>query len=173
VQASITSKYTPFAATYPLFPKPNPPAANPTETANRCNAKRTSFAPAVVPNKPASPDINKKPKVVESAGINKKNMGIFYLKNPEASGSDVFPRDMECKVCVDYTCRGRECTREACPFKHPRNPRDMDKNAVIAIGRNFAKTKKGWLSEYHFRHETSLPADVLAMMGNAQGPKQQ
>jgi hypothetical protein len=49
----------------------------------------------------------------------------------------------------------------------------MDKNAVIAIGRNFAKTKKGWLSEYHFRHETSLPEGVLAMMGNAQGPKQQ
>jgi hypothetical protein len=98
-------------------------------------------------------------------------MGIFYLQNPEASAADVFPRDMECKVCPDYTCRGRECTREPCLFKHPRNAREMDKNSVIAIARNFAKTKKGWLSEYHFRHETTLPADVLALMGNAQGPK--
>jgi hypothetical protein len=49
----------------------------------------------------------------------------------------------------------------------------MNKNSVIAIGRNFSKTKKGWLSDYHFRNETSLPADVLAMMGNSQVPKQQ
>jgi hypothetical protein len=173
VQASITSKYSPFAATYPIWPKPNPTAATPTETTNRRDAKRANgaIAPAGVPNKTASPDASKKPKVVEAAGANKKHMGIFYLQNPEASVADIFPRDMECKVCPDYTCRGRECTREACTFKHPRNARDMDNTSVIAIGRHFAKTKKGWLSEYHFRHETALPADVLAMMGNAQGPK--
>jgi hypothetical protein len=173
VQASITSKYSPFAATYPIWPKPNPSAATPSDTTNRRDAKRTnvSVTPAAVPPKTASPDASKKPKVAEAAGISRKSMGIFYLQNPEASGADVFPRDMECKICPDYTCRGRECTRDPCPFKHPRNAREMDKTSVIAIGRNFAKTKKGWLSEYHFRHETSLPADVLAMMGNHLGPK--
>jgi hypothetical protein len=105
VQASVTSKYSPFAATYPLFPKPNTPAANPAETANSRDAKRTSVTPAVVTNKTASPDNNKKAKVVESTGRDRKNMGIFYLKNPKASGADVFPQDMECGVCVDYTCK--------------------------------------------------------------------
>jgi hypothetical protein len=111
--------------------------------------------------------------VIESSGKDRKSMGIFYLRNAEASGGDIFPRDMEEKICVDFTCKGKECTRVNCPFKHPINPRDMDKCSVIAIGRNFSKTKKGWLSDYHFRNETTLPADVLAMMGNLQGPKQQ
>jgi hypothetical protein len=56
------------------------------------------------------------------------------------------------------------------PFKHPVNPRNMDKFSVIAIARNFSKMKKGWLSDYHFREETTLPADVPAMMGGSQGP---
>ena len=124
-------------------------------------------------NKNANVEKNKKVKVVETRGPDKKNMGMFFLRNAEIRGGDVFPRDMEERICVDFTCKGKECTRENCPFKHPRNPRDMDKCTVIAIARNFSKTKKGWLSDYHFRNETSLPADVLAMMGNLQGPKQQ
>jgi hypothetical protein len=173
VLSSITAKYSPFATTHPISPKPNPTATNPAETTNRRDAKRTNatITPAVIPNKPAPPDTSKKPKVAEAPGSNRKSLGMFYLHNPEAGGSDLFPQNMECKVCVDYTCKGRECTREACPFKHPRNARELDTSAAIAIGRNFAKTKKGWLSEYHFRHETALPADVQAMMGNAQGPK--
>ncbi len=73
-------------------------------------------------------------------------MGMFYLKRIESRATDVFLRDLAKKICVDFTCKGRECTREFCSFIHPHNPRDMDKNLVIAIGRNFATTKKGWLS---------------------------
>ena len=86
---------------------------------------------------------------------------------------DIFPQDMAEIICADFTCKGGDCTREPCSFKHLRNPRDMDKVTVEAIARNFATTKKGWLSNYHFRNETSLPADVLAMMGGLQGPNQQ
>jgi len=49
----------------------------------------------------------------------------------------------------------------------------MDKNLVIAIGLNFATTKKGWLSAYHFCDETTLPEDVKAMMIGSKGPTQQ
>jgi len=49
----------------------------------------------------------------------------------------------------------------------------MDKATVKAIARNFATAKKGWLSDYHFRNETTLPADVKAMIGGLQGPTQQ
>ena len=48
----------------------------------------------------------------------------------------------------------------------------MDKATVEAIARNFANTKKGWLSDYHFRNETALPADGKAMIGGSQGPTQ-
>ena len=80
--------------------------------------------------------------MVETCGADRKNMGMFYLRNAEARGGDVFPQDMEEKICVDFTCKGKECTRENCPFKHPCNPRDMDKVTVVSIARNFSKTKK-------------------------------
>ena len=38
VQATVTSKYCPMAATYPLFPKPTTPAVNPPDTATRRDA---------------------------------------------------------------------------------------------------------------------------------------
>ena len=42
VQASIATKYSPLAANYPIFPKPNTPAANPPDTATRRDAKYTT-----------------------------------------------------------------------------------------------------------------------------------
>ena len=92
-------------------------------------------------------------------------MGMFYLRNAELRVADIFPQGMAEKICADFTCKGRECTREPCSFMHPRNPKDMDKVTVKAIARNFATTKKGWLSDYHFHNETTLPADVKAMLG--------
>ena len=95
---------------------------------------------------------------------------MFYLKHPKSRATDIFPRDLEERICIDFTCKDRECTEENFPFKHPCNPRDMDKNSVIAIFRNIATTKKGWLSNYHFRNESTLPDDVKAMLGGLQGP---
>ena len=71
------------------------------------------------------------------------------------------------KVCVDFTCKGKECIRENCTHLHPRQARDLDRETVKAIGRHFATTKKGWLSEYHFCRE-ELPANVLAMLGRSE-----
>ena len=95
---------------------------------------------------------------------------MFYLKHPDSRVVDIFPRDLEEKICIDFTCKDRECTKENCQFKHPCGPRDMNKNSVIAIARNFAITKKGWLSDYHFRNEPTLSDDIKAMLGGSQGP---
>ena len=170
VQALVELKYSPFAATYPIFPKQNAPAANPTDTTTCQDAKRTLVTPAVEKNKMVNLEQNKKVKVVEPCGTDRKNMGMFYLKNSDACTMDVFPRDLEEKICVDFTCKERECTKENFPFKHPCNPREMDKVTVVAIAQHFNANKKGWLSKYHFWNETSLPEDVLAMMGGLQGP---
>jgi len=124
-------------------------------------------------NKPANPKQNKKVKVVETCGVDKKSMGMFYLRNADARAVDIFPQDMAEKICVDFTCKGKECTREPCSFKHPRNPRDMDRVTVEAITKNFATTKQRWLSNFHFQHETTLSAETKAMMGGSQGPTQQ
>ena len=73
------------------------------------------------------------------------------------------------KVCVDFTCKGKECIRGNCTYLHPRQARDLERAVVEAIGRHFATTKKGWLSEYHFCSEELL-ANVKAMLGGSKGP---
>ena len=107
--------------------------------------------------------------VVKPWTINKKEIGMLYLRNPKSRALDVFPKDLAHKVCVNFTCKGKECLREACTFLHPRYPKDMARATVEAIAQNFAATKKGWLSDYHFCRET-LPTDVKAMLGGLEGP---
>jgi hypothetical protein len=142
VQASVATKYSPLAATYPIFPKPNTPAAKPTDTATHRDAKRTTVTSEGGNNKNANLDQNKKVKVVKTRGADKKNMGMFYLKNAETLAMDIFPRDLAEKICADFTCKEQECNRDRCSFKHPRNPRDMDKVTVVAITRNFTTKKR-------------------------------
>ena len=89
---------------------------------------------------------------------------MFHLRKPDINSSTVFPMDLAQKVCVDFTCKGKECTKENCTHLHPCQARDLDRAMVKAIGHHFATTKKGLLSEYHFRRE-ELPADVLAILG--------
>jgi hypothetical protein len=56
VQALVASKYCPFAETYPIFPKQNMPAANPTDKATRRDAKRTVVAPTEGTKNIATPE---------------------------------------------------------------------------------------------------------------------
>ena len=72
-------------------------------------------------------------KLVERRGVNKKDMGMFYLRNVKSRATDLFPPDLAQKVCADFSCKGKECVRETCSFMHPRNPRDMNRANVEAI----------------------------------------
>jgi hypothetical protein len=71
-------------------------------------------------------------------------MGMFSLGKPDMKASDVFPKGMVELVCVDFTCKGRECTRENCTHVHPRTDGDLKKETVNAIGEH------GWFNEWHF-----------------------
>jgi hypothetical protein len=92
---------------------------------SHCNdaAKRDS---AVTPDDNAKKPANqrlKKPCRSVAADSTKRNvmeMGMFFLSRPDMKASDVFPKGMAELVCVGFTCKGRECTRENCLFVHPR-----------------------------------------------------
>ena len=136
-----------------------------------CDTKRNP----TTPNSNESKDRNSQHKKTrrevggEQAKFDKKAMGLFHISNPDINSSAVFPRDLAQKVCVDFTCKGKECIRENCTHLHPCQARDLDRARVEAIGHHFATTKQGWLSEYHFCRE-ELPANVLAMLGGLKGP---
>ncbi len=56
----------------------------------------------------------------DSAKRNVTNMGMLFLHKPDIKVVEIFPKDMPETVCSNFTCKGRERTREHCAFKHPR-----------------------------------------------------
>ncbi len=55
----------------------------------------------------------KKPKrgvKVKTAAKERKNLGMFYLKNPSINPSKKNPKVMPEKICANCTCKGKECT---------------------------------------------------------------
>ena len=120
-----------------------------TETQNsHCNeaAKRDS---AVSPNDNAKAPANqrlKKPRrsvVTNSTKRNVMEMGMCFLSKPDMKASDVFPKGMAESVCVNFTCKGRKCTRENCTFVHPRKVGDLKRATVNAIGEHFLEKRVG------------------------------
>ena len=64
-------------------------------------------------------------------------MGMFFLEKSDMKASDFFPKGMTELVCVNFTCKGRECTREISSHLHPRKVDDLKKETVNAIGEHF------------------------------------
>ena len=69
-------------------------------------------------------------------------------------------------VCVDFTCMGRECTKESCPHLHPRKVGDLKKETINAIGKHFLEKRAGWFNEWHFLKVLGeLPNKFKLLMG--------
>jgi hypothetical protein len=114
----------------------------------------------------------KKPRrsVADAPKRNVSDMGMFFLFNSDIKASDVFPKGMAELVCVDFTCKGRECTRENCSHLHPRKVSDMKKESVIAIGVHFLEKRIGWFNEWHFlKFMDKLPDNFTQLMGGKDG----
>ena len=106
-----------------------------------------------------------------SAKRNVMEMGMFFLSKPNVKAADVFPKGMAELVCVNFTCKGRECTRDNCTFLHPRKVSNMKKETVNAIGDHFLEKNVGWFNEWHFlKAMNKLPAKYKKLMGGKDGP---
>jgi hypothetical protein len=95
-------------------------------------------------------------------------MGMFYLKNPDSKHPNIFPAGIKDRICVDFTCKGRECSINPCPLKHPRRAKDIDSDDVEAIAAHFKKHSSGHLSAYHFA-TAGMSAEAVLMMGDHTG----
>jgi hypothetical protein len=98
-------------------------------------------------------------------------MGMFFLSKPNVKAADVFPKGMAELVCVNFTCKGRECTRDNCTFLHPRKVNNMKKETVNAIGIHFLEKNVRWFNKWHFlKAMNELPAKYKKLMGGKNGP---
>ena len=95
--------------------------------------------------------------------------GMFFLTNPSIKATDIFPKDMPDKLCADFTCKGRECTRDNCSFKHPRTAKELQKTTIIMIANHFASKGIGWFNAWHFSQIDDLPSEAAPLLGGKEG----
>jgi hypothetical protein len=101
---------------------------------------------------------------------NVTDMGMFFLTKHDIKAIDIFPKDLPTKICANFTCKGLKCTRENCPYSHPRHACKLTAETIAAIVCHFSSKKFGWLNEWHFMKLAHLPADVKALVGGKDGP---
>jgi hypothetical protein len=108
-----------------LAPVPVSASALPENTQNqRHDAKRDPSTPDES-TKAAAIQRQKKPRRNGATNPAKQHpvtdMDMFFLTKHYIKATDIFPKDLPTKICANFTCKGRECTRENCPYSHPRN----------------------------------------------------
>jgi hypothetical protein len=109
--------------------------------------------------------------VADSAKCNVADMGIFFLTKLDMKANDVFPNCMSEAVCIDFTCKGRECLRDNCTFLYPRKVNNLKKETIGAIAKHFHEKKIGWFNKWHFlKVMSNLPEHIKKLMGGKDGP---
>ena len=145
--------------------QPRPPAA-----AAAAAPKRGAAA-----DKKNNDDAPKKPRVAPSFNpsqpirFEKKKMGLFYT-NAKATVGGFFPAGLTEQICMQFACKGFECTAENCTRKHHRYPEDLAAADVLAIGKHLLATKQGWLDVYHWKKVT-IPEAIAGIVGAEDGPR--
>jgi hypothetical protein len=134
-----------------------------TDTQNSCHNDAAKCDSAMTPDDNGkTPAIQRLKKpccsgAIESTKHNIMDMGMFFLSKPDTKASEVFPKGMAELVCVDFTCKDRERTRENCTFVNPRKVGDLKKETVDAIGEHFLEKRVGWFNEWHFLKVANEP----------------
>jgi hypothetical protein len=149
------------------------PISDTTSMPEQCNGgKRNPTTPDTNQNNPSGHQRQKKPcrgVKVDTAAKEKKDLGMFYLRNASISPADIFPRDMPEKLCADFTCKGKECNNTNCDFAHPRKALELKRETIIAITNHFIKKDMGWLNKFHFMRMPNTTDGVKKLLGNTKG----
>ncbi len=106
---------------------------------------------------------------VDTAAKEKKDLCMFFLRNPSINPADIFPKDKPKKLCANFPCKGKE-TNTNCNFAHPRKALELKREAIILIANHFIKKDVGWFNKYHFMRLPNITDGVKKLLGNTKGP---
>ncbi len=95
---------------------------------------------------------------------------MFYLRIASINPSDILHKDMPEKLCVNFTCKGKECTNANRDFAHPRKASELKRKTILAIASHFIKKDVGWFNKYHFMRIPNITDGVKKLLGNTKGP---
>jgi hypothetical protein len=150
------------------------PTPNATFTPEQRNGgKRNPTTPNTNEENPSGCQRQKKPHCgvkVDTAAKKKKDLGMFYPRNPSINPADIFPKDLLEKLCTNFTCKGKECTNTNCNFAHPRKASKLKTKTIILIANHFIKKDVGWFNEYHFMRMPNITDGVKKLLRNTKGP---
>jgi hypothetical protein len=135
--------------------------------------KRDPTTPDTNEENPSGRQRQKKPRhrvKVDTAAKEKKDLGMFYLRNPSINPADNFPKEMPKKLCANFTCKGKECTNTNCNFAHPRKASVLKCETIILIANHFIKKDLGWFNKYHFMRMPNITDGLKKLLGNTKGP---
>ncbi len=124
-------------------------------------------------NNPSGRQRQKKPchgVKVDTAAKEKKDLGMFYLCNASINPADISPRDVLEKLCMNFTCKGKECNNTNCDFACPRKASELKRKTITATANHFIKKHMGWLKEYYFMRMPNITDGVKKLLGNTKGP---
>jgi hypothetical protein len=148
--------------------------ALPENTQNQCHDVKRDPSTPDESAKAAAVQCQKKPRHNGATNPTKQHpvsdMGMFFLTRNDIKAIDIFPKDLPTKICANFTCKGRECSKETCLYSHPRNAHELTAETIAAIARHFSSKKIGWLNEWHFTKLAHLLADVKALVRGKDGP---
>jgi hypothetical protein len=137
-----------------------------TSTPEQCNrGKRDPTTPDMNEDNPSGRQRQKKPRrgvKVDTAAKEKKDLGMFYLRNASINPADVFPKNMPKKDCANFTCRGKECNNANCDFANHRKASELKCKTIIAIANHFSKKDVGWFNKYHFMGMPNITDGIKA-----------
>jgi hypothetical protein len=150
------------------------PTPNATFTPEQHNGgKRNPTTPDTNEENPSGRQRQKKPHrgvKVDTATKEKKDLGMFNLRNPSINPADIFPKDMPKTLCANFTCKGKECTNTNCNFAHPRKALELKCKTIILTANHFIKKDMGWFNKYHFMRMPNITDGVKELLENTKGP---
>jgi hypothetical protein len=147
--ATISMFSTRIPGTNPIFGTPAPASVSvPALPGSTQNQRRD------VKRDPSTPDKGAKVAAVQRQKKPRRNgatnptkhcpvtdMGMFFLSRNNIKAIDIFLKDLPTKMCANFTCKGRECIREACPYSHPRNAHELTADTIAGIAHHFSSKK--------------------------------
>jgi hypothetical protein len=133
----------------------------------RNGGKRNPTTPNTNEDNPSGRQRQKKPRrgvKVDTAAKEKKDVGMFYLRNLSINPTDIFPKDMPGKLCMNFTCKGKECNNTNCDFAHPRKASELKRKMIITIANHFIKKDMVWFNKYHFMRMLNITDGVKSFL---------
>jgi hypothetical protein len=90
---------------------------------------------------------------VDTAAKEKKELGMFYLRNVSINPLDILPKDMPEKLCENFTCKGEECNNANCDLAHPRKASKLKHKTILTISSHFIKKICRLVQQISFHEE--------------------